>query len=399
MIVLLIFVEWNYQGYLEENQETLAFIEVKDGLSINYPMGKKIVVNDIEKIVTFSVTNHMSEAMSYYININDLEGDRDALTYEVQEENHVYDKKITSLSYTSVANKVTIEPNVTHRYTLVLHNEQKKNVSFRLDIGPFLANNSFSNILLAQNDIKEQPLSSFEGTANEDEGLIKKEEESGTVYYYRGNVANNYVSFANHIWRIVRINADGTVKMILNNVTENMMTVNDTDNKGNTNFETTQVYNFLLDWYDLELKDYDSQIASTTYCYDDSILKEENGVIDYLSNNRLFIDYLPTSTCNGSVLSVKIALLSADEAVLAGANSNENKDYYLYLDGLQAAWWTMTPNKKENDVTSYVVVNLSGALQKDVSEESSLFLRPVVSLNREVKVTGSGTVDDPFVVE
>lgn len=36
----------------------------------------------------------------------------------------------------------------------------------------------------------------------------------GTSYYYRGNVQNNYVKFANFYWRIVRINGDGSVRII-----------------------------------------------------------------------------------------------------------------------------------------------------------------------------------------
>ena len=36
----------------------------------------------------------------------------------------------------------------------------------------------------------------------------------GTSYYYRGNVTNNYVKFAGFYWRIIRINGDGTVRVI-----------------------------------------------------------------------------------------------------------------------------------------------------------------------------------------
>ena len=36
----------------------------------------------------------------------------------------------------------------------------------------------------------------------------------GTSYYYRGNVTNNYVKFADKYWRIIRINGDGTVRVI-----------------------------------------------------------------------------------------------------------------------------------------------------------------------------------------
>ena len=35
------------------------------------------------------------------------------------------------------------------------------------------------------------------------------------TYYFRGNVENNYVSFAGFTWRIVRINEDGTIRIIM----------------------------------------------------------------------------------------------------------------------------------------------------------------------------------------
>lgn len=45
-------------------------------------------------------------------------------------------------------------------------------------------------------------------------GLYATTDDLGTSYYYRGNVKNNYVSFAGYIWRIIRINGNGTIRMI-----------------------------------------------------------------------------------------------------------------------------------------------------------------------------------------
>ena len=45
-------------------------------------------------------------------------------------------------------------------------------------------------------------------------GLYMTEDDYGKSYYYRGRVENNYVSFAGFIWRIVRINGDGSIRMI-----------------------------------------------------------------------------------------------------------------------------------------------------------------------------------------
>ena len=47
--------------------------------------------------------------------------------------------------------------------------------------------------------------------------LASAEDDYGTSYYFRGAVKNNYVQFANKCWRIVRINGDGSVKLILHN--------------------------------------------------------------------------------------------------------------------------------------------------------------------------------------
>lgn len=45
-------------------------------------------------------------------------------------------------------------------------------------------------------------------------GLYTSEDDNGASYYYRGNVKNNYVSFAGYIWRIIRINGNGSIRMI-----------------------------------------------------------------------------------------------------------------------------------------------------------------------------------------
>ena len=58
------------------------------------------------------------------------------------------------------------------------------------------------------------------GPPEEDASLLcEAEDDYGTTYYYRGNVTNNYVSFAGFTWRIVRINGDGSIRMIYDGTT------------------------------------------------------------------------------------------------------------------------------------------------------------------------------------
>ena len=47
--------------------------------------------------------------------------------------------------------------------------------------------------------------------------LASAEDDYGTSYYYRGAVENNYVSFGDMCWRIVRIDGNGNIKLVLYN--------------------------------------------------------------------------------------------------------------------------------------------------------------------------------------
>ncbi len=48
-------------------------------------------------------------------------------------------------------------------------------------------------------------------------GLYKTQDDDGDSYYYRGNVINNNVKFAGFDWKIIRVNGDGSIRMITTN--------------------------------------------------------------------------------------------------------------------------------------------------------------------------------------
>ena len=45
-------------------------------------------------------------------------------------------------------------------------------------------------------------------------GMYASSDNDGTSYYYRGAVAGNYVKMADKFWRIIRVNGDGTLRLI-----------------------------------------------------------------------------------------------------------------------------------------------------------------------------------------
>lgn len=397
LILLLSGVEAHYQMYKSEEKDLSAFIKVAEGLSINYLNGTDIHVTKRESEVAFSVTNQLNETLYYNIDILNISGSLDEVTYRLSSDNPSVSEAIGNLEQNAIASRVSIEPGVTHRYTLEILNPNSHDFSFQLEIVPETVENSFANTILTDNDIKESTMTAFNVSATENEGLIRQSTELGNMYYFRGNVANNYVSFANNLWRIVKINEDNSVKLILNNTLESLAPMNVTELAGNNDFLTSTAYQNLTSWYTTYLTEFDELVASTYYCFDNSV-STNTGEISYLSNTRLFTDYLPSNVCGGLNVSSKVGLLTADEAVMAGASAGENTSYYLYVDGLQASWWTMTPNKRENNVMSYMALSTNGSLIRDVDETSSIFLRPVITLSRKTQVTGSGTLDDPYQI-
>ena len=78
-------------------------------------------------------------------------------------------------------------------------------------------NNHEASATAAKTNIKAKGTPDFSKIAPNDtetDGLYMAEDDEGESYYYRGAVKNNYVSFAGFIWRIIRRNGDGSVRMI-----------------------------------------------------------------------------------------------------------------------------------------------------------------------------------------
>jgi mannose-1-phosphate guanylyltransferase len=114
-----------------------------------------------------------------------------------------------------------------------------------------------------------------------DEGLLKETDNHGDTYYFRGLVEDNYIIFANHTWRIVRINGDGSTRIIYAGTTPRATGANTTIGLVKYN-DTTDVDMAYVGYkYGLEK----SYKATTLVTYDN--IDEDN---IYVSTN---LQYLP----------------------------------------------------------------------------------------------------------
>ena len=288
----------------------------------------------------------------------------------------------------------------------------------------------------------------FSKTATTDEGIYSAPDDYGTSYYFRGAVTNNYVKFANKYWRIIRINGDGTIRMIYDGTSAHAngesstdrqigtsaFNFNSSDNahvgymygqRGASNYNATHantnnstIKTAVDNWYKTNIQDagYSDKVADVIYCNDRQIDPSSSGsgygksATDYGADYRLIDNKSPILMCkdqndrftvddtskgNGA-LTYPVGLITADEvAVGGGVNGYSNSSYYLYIGNY---YWTMSPWSFSGSTSGEFGVYSNGNLYLHTVGGTD-GVRPVVSLKSDISVTGSGTQNDPFLVQ
>ena len=289
----------------------------------------------------------------------------------------------------------------------------------------------------------------YNGTARtcgeETVGIYEETTSKGTTYYYRGDVENNYLVFANKYWRIIRINEDGTVRIIYSGEKSEVDAAGKETvlangyNDSSTDYTQTQTSAFnssynrsyyvgytytqdlqrpstqnggtastikgILDtWYSNNLQSYDSKIASggsAGFCNDRNTRSGDSWVssgttFDYAASERLYTNKTPSYECSNTndLYTTKIGLITADEVMYAGGTSSNNYGYYLYTGN---SYWTMSPSYFSGSLAYVFRVDSNGSLIHN-SVYRTRGVRPVISLSTNNAITGSGTISDPYVV-
>ena len=265
-------------------------------------------------------------------------------------------------------------------------------------------------------------------------GLYVGEDNDGTTYYFRGTVDNNWVKFAGYYWRIIRINGDGSVRIIYNGPNINqtgdgtqigisafneyydseyagyMFTLSQTHGTEQSSIIKT----YLDNWYVTNLTNYDDKIDNNAGFCGDREIQSGTGIgaeeTFFSPYERLYNSKNPTFKCQNELdfytgnnsskgnkaLQYPIGLISADEVAYAGGVYGVNNyGFYLYTT---MNYWTMTPNAKTGGNLINFIVYSGGSLNAGYIYRE-IDVRPVINLRSDVVFTGSGTASDPYVVE
>ena len=296
-------------------------------------------------------------------------------------------------------------------------------------------------------------------TDKSDKGLYQGTDDYGTTYYYRGNVKNNIVYFAGFYWQIVRINGDGTIRLLYNGTEKNASGVKQSINNktyqfnskyndptyvgymyGNpvgttfdevhTNTTSSTIKTTVDNWYKTNIADkgYSGYISNAVgFCGDRSLPVDVMGTNDngdgvnntqrasyfgayvrYLKNVAQFTCPEPSrdlyTTTDSSIgnksLTYPVGLITYDELVFAGMDSRHiNKLSWAYST---QHYWTMSPSRFDViwGVAGEWSLNSDGYFISYLNVANSFGARPVINLKANVRISGgTGTANEPYVID
>ena len=227
------------------------------------------------------------------------------------------------------------------------------------------------------------------------------------TYYFRGNVTNNYVKFAGFTWRIVRINEDGTVRLIMQDGINN--NTNDQFNSNYNNYTYMYYTNSnakttLENWYQTNIgskADLAKNVASGNYYCEQAKQKRADSYTSGSATMTTYNKYTPDFKCesdgNGKgIVNASVGLLNYDEVAYAGGYPySNNNSYYLYNSAID--WWTMSPASFSGSYSCVWYISTSGS-NYDHHIYDTYHLRAVLNLTANTQIIGNGTSSNPYKI-
>ena len=278
-------------------------------------------------------------------------------------------------------------------------------------------------------------------------------DDDGEVYYFAGNPTDNWFQFGTNsngqplYWRIVRINGDGSIRLIYNGTSTNqtggstMINGSQVFNSSYNNnmyvgymYQNGQVHGLqtnsnikttIDNWYTSNLSDEAEYLdGNTGFCGDRTPYSGSGtgtAATYYGVYKRLVSGKSPSFKCtdkdndlyttlgsskgNGALkvtpgdndsTATPIGLITADEVAFAGGvYGSSNSSYYLYNSDY---YWTMSPSWHDEGYAHVFVMCYDGFFSDDNVGWSGYGVRPVINIRADVQLTGSGTTTDPFKV-
>lgn len=249
---------------------------------------------------------------------------------------------------------------------------------------PYLKCSSYESLKLSKKIVDDNSVTTGDGLYN-----------MNGSYIFRGEYPKNFVKFNNKSWRIIGLNADGSIRLIYNDkkVDKNVWDDRYNNEKGSyygiNNFRVSRILEALNEMYT------SGEIVSDS---NKTYLVKQNWCI-----GKLPIDDAPISSlnlCNETYSDLYIGVVKVDDVLLSSLDSNCKNLYdisctnYNYFYEINVGW---TLNASSSN--SYVVFGAGAGEVFYRNASNSNYIRPVINLNSNVLYgSGDGTSENPYVI-
>ena len=437
---------------------------------------------------TFTVKNQSNGTYKYNIVIKDLINTfvtTGYLQYKITSTDGGYNmsdfKDVPKSSISTdmtLGYNINIEKNKTHTYNVEFRYLNSETENQNIDMGKELSGTLYidNNEIKLHGDYKEGTLgykllednpvrgvrSDFSNTFNStNTGTLYTSTESiagstpEIVYYFAGNATNNWVKFGGYYWRIIRTNADGSIRMLyvgtspdttqgyigksaFNSTYDDPMYVgymygtSGSLESNRTNENNSTIKTYIDNWYSNNLTSYTKYISTeAVYCNDRKAPSyNASSSFNCYVYTRLRAGN-PTYNCEDSSdafsgsnseakLTYPIGLMTADEIAYAGGKAGTSLlNSYLWFNlnsksefvSKKTVWWTISPggyffsDSEHHYYAALARINYypakeeyNGALVYNTSRTQNA-VRPVISIKIDALYSlGDGSPENPYEI-
>ena len=285
-------------------------------------------------------------------------------------------------------------------------------------------------------------------TTDNTKTLYTGTEEGTTIYYFAGNATDNWVKLGGYYWRIIRTNADRSVRLLyhgtstdtteayINSSTAFNSSHTDSmyvgymygtsgsleSNRANTNNST--IKEVIDSWYASNMTSYAKYLSETAiYCSDREVgegtytatgLKFYYAPYTRIDTNKAATygctatedKFTVDSAAGNGKLTYPIALMTVDELVFAGGAYRESALTWYYYNSVKGSstgkisWWLMSPyDWGANSSVFRTYGSDSPGFLYARRVDDTLGVRPVISIKgNNLWKSGDGTASSPYEI-
>lgn len=188
-------------------------------------------------------------------------------------------------------------------------------------------------------------------------------------YFFNGKNSNNYVNYSNLNWRIIKINTDNSITIVLDN------SITALANNDEVKYEESKINM----WLNENSSDYSGILERS--------LNNVNKYLTYTKTCNDIINDTKSISCKNIITDTYITIPSINDFVNTGGNESfMNNDEYYYLI-----------NKNKENECWYI--DSQGKLGKNDGTDV-IGIKPVITIKGTIeKVDGNGTKDNPYKFE